>query len=468
MIVTRSQGPGGWLVLGLGVVGLGLTACGTGDGGAGGAAADARASAGGANPDAVVATPDAVVANPDAVVATPDAVVANPDAVVADPDAVVANPDAVVADPDAVVADPDAVVVDPDAVVANPDAVVANPDAVVANPDSGAADPDAAGPEVDAAPPEPDAAVPRVMTVCPDGCDFAFPSEAARAVSGGEIVEIQAGEYVDCATWPVSVTLRGVGLGRAYVRDAACGDKAIWTTQGADTVVENVEFSGMAVADRNGAGIRHEGGRLVVRNVYMHDGEQGLLAGANPEASVVIEDSFFERLGQDGQAHAVYVNQIASLVVRNSVFLSSQNEGHELKSRALRTLIECSVIASLDGVDSRSIDLPNGGDVEIRGSVIQQGAASANHEIIGYGLEAPANPNSRFVMTDSVILNDAGLGTFVHFAGDPMMGVQDNVFVGRGTLQVGGDPFGVNTTFPDRESAMLPAEPVLPEPNCGP
>jgi hypothetical protein len=374
------------------------------------------------------------------------------------PDAAVVTPDAAVVPPD-----PDAAILppDPDAAVLPPD-----PDAAVAPPD-----PDAAvvPPEPDAAPPEPDAAPPaRVITVCTDGsCDFRTPGEAARAAVGGEVVEIQAGEYVDCATWPVSVTIRGVG-GRPVVRDVACGGKAIWIIQGAETTIENIEFTGMAVPDRNGAGVRHEGGRLVLRDVYLHDGEQGLLADANPEATVLIEDSLFERLGQDGLSHGVYANQIGELVIRNSQFLASQNEGHEIKSRALRTVIECSTIASLDGVDSRNIDLPNGGDVEIRGSVIQQGTNSLNREIIGYGLENAPNPIQRLVITDTLFLNDAGDGTFVHIAGDPMVEVHDDVFVGGGTVQLGGDPFAVNVTFRNREAAAVPAEPELPAPSCAP
>lgn len=447
---TRGLRSAHWL---FGVV-LTLGACGSDSGSgtesAGGTPVTPDAAAGGGGAEADAAGQGGTPITPDAAVATPDAAVVTPDAAAVAPDGAVVTPDAAA--------------VTPDAAAVTPDAAVATPDAAIAPPE-----PDAATPEPDAAAPDPDAAAPqRVITVCTDGsCDFRTPGEAARAAVGGETVEIQAGDYVDCATWPVSVFIVGVG-GRPVIRDAACGGKAIWITQGAETTISNIEFTGMAVPDRNGAGVRHEGGRLVLQNVYMHDGEQGLLADANPQASVLIEDSLFERLGQDGQAHGIYVNQIAELVVRGSQFLASQNEGHEIKSRALRTVIECSTIASLDGVDSRNIDLPNGGDVEIRGSVIQQGGNSLNREIIGYGLENAPNPIQRFVMTDTLILNDAGDGTFVHIAGDPMVEVHDDIFVGGGTIQLGGDPFAVNVSFRSREAAALPAEPELPAPSCAP
>ena len=63
----------------------------------------------------------------------------------------------------------------------------------------------------------------------------------------------------------------------------------------------------------------------------------------------------------------------AELVLRRSRVVESVGEGHEVKSRAARTIIENNVIASLTGVDSRQIDLPNGGDIVIRGNVLEKG-----------------------------------------------------------------------------------------------
>ena len=55
--------------------------------------------------------------------------------------------------------------------------------------------------------------------------------------------------------------------------------KAIWVIQGDDTTVESVVFTGAAVVDKNGAGIRQEGKNLTVRRCYFHDNEDGILAG---------------------------------------------------------------------------------------------------------------------------------------------------------------------------------------------
>ena len=42
--------------------------------------------------------------------------------------------------------------------------------------------------------------------------------------------------------------------------------------------IENIEFRGVRVADRNGAGIRFETGRLHVLRCAFFDNENGLLA----------------------------------------------------------------------------------------------------------------------------------------------------------------------------------------------
>ena len=156
-------------------------------------------------------------------------------------------------------------------------------------------------------------------------------------------------------------------------------------TRGSDLIVENLELTAMDVSDDNGAGIRHEGTDLSVRYVYMHDGEEGILAGNIPDGELLIEHSRFERLGAGpGFAHGIYINGMAHLIVRNSLFLRSREQGHELKSRALRTTIECSVLASLDGQDSYTLDLPNGGEAVVTNSVLQQGPPSPNKAIISW------------------------------------------------------------------------------------
>src|SRR5262245_16579426 len=86
---------------------------------------------------------------------------------------------------------------------------------------------------------------------------FALPSQAAAVAKEGAIVEIDAGVYEkDVASWNAgNLTIRGIG-GRAHLKSggASAEGKAIWVFSGKNTTVENIEFSGCAVSDRNGAG----------------------------------------------------------------------------------------------------------------------------------------------------------------------------------------------------------------------
>src|SRR6478609_4981367 len=128
-----------------------------------------------------------------------------------------------------------------------------------------------------------DAGGPRTWRVGPDR-ELRTPSAAAAVARDGDTVLIDAGTYTgDVATWTQDdLTLRGVG-GRA--RLAADGrsaqGKAIWVIAGDRTTVDRIEFSGAAVPDQNGAGIRQEGAGLTVLRSWFHDNEDGLLTGAS-------------------------------------------------------------------------------------------------------------------------------------------------------------------------------------------
>src|SRR5258707_1001241 len=68
--------------------------------------------------------------------------------------------------------------------------------------------------------------------------------------------------------------------------------KAILTIN-TDVTLYNIEFSGAAVADGNGAGIRYQGGNLVLDHCYFHDNQDGLLAASDLAGSITITNSEF-------------------------------------------------------------------------------------------------------------------------------------------------------------------------------
>ena len=103
---------------------------------------------------------------------------------------------------------------------------------------------------------------------------YTRPSEAAKVAKDGDVIEIMSGIYMyDAAVWRQNnLTIRGVD-GRAHLKadGTAAEGKAIWVVKGNNTIVENIEFSGARVRDKNGAGIRQEGSGLTIRKCYFHD-----------------------------------------------------------------------------------------------------------------------------------------------------------------------------------------------------
>lgn len=133
----------------------------------------------------------------------------------------------------------------------------------------------------------------RVLTVGPGrGRDFATIASAAMSARDRDIVEIDAGDYVDDVTvWSQNqITIRSVG-GPARISSVArtAEGKAIFVVKGTDVAIEGIEFSGAEVPSQNGAGIRHEGGLLTVRDCVFERNEMGLLTWNSPAAEVVVE-----------------------------------------------------------------------------------------------------------------------------------------------------------------------------------
>lgn len=151
-------------------------------------------------------------------------------------------------------------------------------------------------------------------------------SAAINSLSNGDTLEIAAGEYTSNIVSTISksnIIIRGQG-GRAHLNaDGASisNGKAVFVTTGTNITIENIEFSHARVVDKNGAGIRHEGGLLTVRNCYFHDNENGILTsnqGASGE--LVVESSEFDHngLGSAGYTHNIYVGHISKFTFRYS------------------------------------------------------------------------------------------------------------------------------------------------------
>jgi hypothetical protein len=229
-------------------------------------------------------------------------------------------------------------------------------------------------------------------------------------------------------------------------------------TAASDILIEGFEISGIAVADGNGACIRLDPGtrNLTVRDVYCHNSQDGILG--NSEGRFLIENSAFIDNGFDnGQSHGLYVGG-DEIVIRHCRILSTQNAGHSIKAGPRKLTIEDSVIAALNGHNSRALDAYAGGEVVLLRNVIQQGPQSDNHEVIGLGLEAarlqPDKHNFR-MEGNWVIFDPPDQGVLFRGRALGPVTVQNNTFIGLKGMGMAVQETS-NRWFKSRSQAGLP------------
>ncbi len=285
-------------------------------------------------------------------------------------------------------------------------------------------------------------------------------AEAARLARDGDIVEIEAGEYHgDVALWhQKKLTIRGVGgSARLFADGTSSEGKAIWVIRNGDFTIENIDFIGARVPDRNGAGIRFENGALKIRNCLFWNNQNGILttgSDAQRDARLEIEGSEFGYNGAgDGLSHNLYVGKIALLRVTGSYFHHA-NVGHLLKSRAARNEILYNRLTDENGGrSSYELDLPNGGFATIMGNIIQQSHETENSTMISYGREGYAWPKNSLDLANNTIVNDQPNGGAFLRTGEGTATVtsMNNLLVGRGKYHVQTDLVSANDIETDWE-----------------
>ena len=243
-------------------------------------------------------------------------------------------------------------------------------------------------------------------------------ADAAKIARDGATVLIEPGEYIgDVATWPQSrLTLRAAGCCvRLTARGAVAESKAIWVIKGDDVVVEGVEMRGARVPHRNGAGIRHEGGRLVVRDSRFTGNQMGILTWNDPRAELVVERSEFDHNGIAGAprngdpvGHQIYVGRIARFTLRES-YVHHGHYGHLVKSRARENVIEYNRLTDEDGGRaSYELEFPDGGIARVVGNILQQGERTENAAIVAFGAERFFWPRNELYPVHNTLVDDHG------------------------------------------------------------
>jgi hypothetical protein len=266
----------------------------------------------------------------------------------------------------------------------------------------------------------------------------------APLVNHGDSILIDAATYTNDSQvlWNKNnLTIMGVGgmpqlvAGSIIATDPNNG-KGIFVISGANTHIENIEFKNAKVMDNNGAGIRQEGTNLLVSKCKFDGNENGILAGAIDFCNITVEYCEFLNsgsAGDPGYAHNIYIGGIDTFICRYNYIHEAVFEGHELKSRARYNVILYNRIANENSNDSRTIDLPNGGVSILMGNVIEQGANSANSNILGFGLEGLYNSmTSELYLVNNTFINKKNNGSFIQV---PATGVnklllKNNIFAG--------------------------------------
>jgi hypothetical protein len=121
------------------------------------------------------------------------------------------------------------------------------------------------------------------------------PSEAAAVAKNGDHIEIEPGQYFDCAVWNADdLVIEGTGPG-VVITDKTCMGKGLFVIEGNNTTVRNLTLTRSRVPDMNGAGIRLDKGSLTVDTVKFIDNQTGILGGV-PGTTVTIPQ---QRLRQE-------------------------------------------------------------------------------------------------------------------------------------------------------------------------
>jgi hypothetical protein len=283
---------------------------------------------------------------------------------------------------------------------------------------------------------------PRVHRIGP-GQPYEKPSEIAKAVRDGDTVEILPGTYLnDSVVWSRSnLTIRGVG-GRPHFTFDDTGKikngKGIWVITGENVVVENIEFSGAKVRDRNGAGIRVEGNNLTVRNCHFHHNQVGLMTG-RLAGDITIENSEFGYQQREGQfTHAVYVGDVNRFLFRGN-YVHNTAGGHHVKSRAkVSEILYNRLTDEKDGTASYLIDLSQCGRARVIGNLLHKGRGAENATGIAYGAEGCGDREKDLAVVNNTYVNHyANGGPFVrNWSLTPVL-VANNLLVSPGSVASG-------------------------------
>src|SRR6267154_613385 len=80
---------------------------------------------------------------------------------------------------------------------------------------------------------------------------YKAPSAAAAVAKNGDHIEIEPGQYFDCAVWNAdNLVIEGTGSG-VVITDKTCMGKGLFVIEGNNTTVRNLTLTSARVPDTN-------------------------------------------------------------------------------------------------------------------------------------------------------------------------------------------------------------------------
>ncbi len=297
-----------------------------------------------------------------------------------------------------------------------------------------------------------------------NGEQYSTIAAAVAASHGGDTINVDAGTYTDdVLNISHSLTLQAVGGTVKLVGTAQPANGKGLIDEGGTGVnvaITGFDISGATVPDKNGAGIRYEGGTLSLNNVDVHNNQNGILANADANGSITVSNSTFANNGiGDGQTHNIYVGAIGSLTVKDSTITGAQ-VGHDIKSRAASTTIAGNNITDgASGTASYEIDLTNGGVGDIENNFIEKGANAQNPIAITSGEEGNVYANSSLTVKNNTIVTNytAHSSTAVVNRTGATASISGNQLYGWSAVASGPASVGSNTTLSSEPTASSAA-----------
>lgn len=272
---------------------------------------------------------------------------------------------------------------------------------------------------------------------------LARPSEAARVARPGDRVVIAPGLYRDCAIWRTpDLTIEAGPGGEVVITGPICAGKGLFVIAAPRVTVSGLTFRGAAFPGGNAAGIRAEGGDLRILRARFEDNQNGVLTKHAMQAfTLTIEDSVFVGNGAliHECAHGIYAGNWALVAIRRTRFEGTR-VCHHVKSRAARTEIEESAILDTPGNQtSYLVDIPNGGDLLLRNSVLRKGPDAGNPvAAVMIGAEGVRHPTTSLRVIGNRFENLMPRGTnFVENRTETPVLVEGNTIRGTAVVLVG-------------------------------